>query len=105
DIEFSEMLKVLGGMGITSLLVEGGKQIFTEFIRSRLFDKITWMMAPIIIGKGVPAVGNLGIEKISDALRFQKVTFSNLEDQIIIQGYSNLEFLGRLKEMLACSQE
>ncbi|RMG38911.1 MAG: bifunctional diaminohydroxyphosphoribosylaminopyrimidine deaminase/5-amino-6-(5-phosphoribosylamino)uracil reductase RibD, partial [Methanobacteriota archaeon] len=33
DIEFSEMLKVLGGMGITSLLVEGGKQIFTEFIR------------------------------------------------------------------------
>ena len=49
----------LAGAGVTSVLVEGGAVLHTELIRQGLFDKLVVVVAPIVIGSGIEAVGDL----------------------------------------------
>lgn len=41
------------GLGIRSVMVEGGGQIFSEFLRRNLVQRIHLFTAPIILGKGI----------------------------------------------------
>lgn len=90
-VQLSEVLKILGELRITSLLVEGGAQIFTEFIQQRLFDKISVFIAPIIVGSGTNAVGDLHVEQLSQALRLEKVTIEIINQQVLLQGYRDVK--------------
>lgn len=100
--KLKSILTELGRMGISSLLVEGGGRIYTEFIRQQQFDKISIFLAPIIIGKGISAIGDLGITKITDAIHLQKTTYEMINKQVLIRGYRNLsETLGKV----SCLQE
>ncbi|MFQ5584426.1 MAG: bifunctional diaminohydroxyphosphoribosylaminopyrimidine deaminase/5-amino-6-(5-phosphoribosylamino)uracil reductase RibD, partial [Calditrichia bacterium] len=58
-VDIEQVLKWLSQNGITSLLVEGGSQVYTQFIKQGLFDKISVFIAPIIIGNGIEAIGDL----------------------------------------------
>lgn len=80
------VLEALAGRGIRSVLVEGGSKIFTAFLREGLWDRISIFIAPILMGGGVDAVGNLGVEKVRDALRLGKVRVRRLGDQLLVEG-------------------
>jgi GTP cyclohydrolase II len=41
-----EVLRMLAGMGINSLMVEGGGQVISSFLQSRLVDQIVMTLAP-----------------------------------------------------------
>jgi riboflavin biosynthesis pyrimidine reductase len=49
--------------------VEGGGAVITSFLRARLVDRLVVVTAPVLIGSGVAAVGDLGVEHLSEALR------------------------------------
>ena len=57
-------MKELGKESITSLLVEGGRQIFSQFISQELFDEIVILQSPKILGKGISAFETNGIKKL-----------------------------------------
>ena len=59
----------LAGKGFRSIFVEGGAQIITSFLRAGLVDRMVLVTAPVIIGRGVEAVGELGITSLAEALR------------------------------------
>ena len=59
----------LAGRGFRSIFVEGGAQVITSFLRSGLVHRMVVVIAPVIIGRGVEAVGDLGITNLSQALR------------------------------------
>ena len=56
-IPLANILAVLAGKGITSLLVEGGQSIFRKFLAGRLADKIYLFTSPKKFGKGLSAFG------------------------------------------------
>jgi len=85
-----EVVTKLGELGITSILVEGGSKIFTHFVKESLFDKISIFIAPIILGTGIDAIADLGINKISDALRLEKIGFKTISNQMLVEGYRDL---------------
>ena len=68
-------LTELGNRQITSLLVEGGVEVFTSFLRERLIDRIILLIAPYIFGEGVNVVDifstNGSIVKLKDITRKQ----------------------------------
>ena len=68
-IELKKLLKALGKKQISSILVEGGSETITSFLKSGLADRLLVFTAPKLIGKGIEAVGDLGITRIQDALR------------------------------------
>jgi len=45
-VDLGDLLKHLGSMGINSLMVEGGAQIITSFLASRLVDQVVLTIAP-----------------------------------------------------------
>jgi diaminohydroxyphosphoribosylaminopyrimidine deaminase/5-amino-6-(5-phosphoribosylamino)uracil reductase len=89
-VNLHQVVDNLGKMGVTSILVEGGSKIFTHFIRDSLFDKMSVFIAPIIIGQGINVIGDLGTEKISNALKLEKVIFKHINKQIVVEGYRDI---------------
>jgi len=83
-VDLKDMLQKLGKRNISSVLVEGGAMTITSFIRQGIADKLVVIIAPKIMGEGVEAVGDLGILKVSRALKlsFDRV-YRKGEDLVI----------------------
>ncbi len=56
QINLSDILTRLGEYKITSLFVEGGGDIFSQFIKGNLFDEIIVLQAPITLGEGIRGI-------------------------------------------------
>jgi diaminohydroxyphosphoribosylaminopyrimidine deaminase/5-amino-6-(5-phosphoribosylamino)uracil reductase len=56
QIDLMDILTKLGEEKITSLFVEGGGNIFTQFIGGNYLDEIVILQAPITLGKGVNGI-------------------------------------------------
>ena len=83
------VLKELGSRSLQSVLVEGGATIAGEFVDARLVNKVTFFIAPKIIG-GVDApnaVGGQGAELMIDALQLERTTVFQRGDDVEITGY------------------
>ena len=52
---------------IQYLLVEGGAQTAAAFLAANLVDKLLIYRAPIILGGGLPAIGDIGLTSLCDA--------------------------------------
>lgn len=74
---------------IQSVLVEGGAEIAGAFCDAKLVDKVTLMIAPIIIGgRSAPlAIGGNGATTLNEALRLRNVQLVNHGGDIEITGY------------------
>jgi diaminohydroxyphosphoribosylaminopyrimidine deaminase/5-amino-6-(5-phosphoribosylamino)uracil reductase len=71
-------------------MVDGGSGIITSLLAGRTADRLVAAIAPKIIGKGVPAIGELGIQTLSDAITFSSVKIRKLGQDIIFDGRLNL---------------
>lgn len=59
EIDLPSLLDALGLRGVTSLMVEGGAQVISSFLREQLVDQFILTIAPILVG-GLRAVENIG---------------------------------------------
>lgn len=53
--------------GVQYLYVEGGAAAAAAFLAAGLVDRIEWYRAPIIIGRGLPALGDIGLASLDAA--------------------------------------
>ena len=53
--------------GVDHLLVEGGAQTASAFLAEGLVDRLLLYRAPILIGTGKPALGDIGLGSLADA--------------------------------------
>jgi len=83
NIDLRRIIRILSKKGIKSILVEGGSEILTSFIRLRLADNITVIISPKISGKGIEAIGDLGIQNIKKALSLKVNKIKRLGDDVI----------------------
>jgi len=52
---------------VDHLLVEGGAQTAAAFLRAGLVDRLLLYRAPILIGEGLPGIGDIGLADLSQA--------------------------------------
>jgi len=87
-LSLMELLKVLGEKKITSLLVEGGAQVATSFLKQHLVDKVYFFYAPKLFGMPhLPMLGELGIESMREVIALKDISLRRFEDDILIIGY------------------
>jgi diaminohydroxyphosphoribosylaminopyrimidine deaminase/5-amino-6-(5-phosphoribosylamino)uracil reductase len=72
-VDLEDLLFKMGARGISSVLAEGGSQIITSMLSRGLADKIVAAVAPMILGKGIEAVGDLGISEIARSVKLSPV--------------------------------
>jgi len=85
------VLRELGGRSIQSVLVEGGSTVAGEFIDAGLVNKVTFLIAPKIIGgiTAPTAIGGSGVATMSEALKLERLT--------VIKHGNDVEFTGYLR--------
>jgi diaminohydroxyphosphoribosylaminopyrimidine deaminase/5-amino-6-(5-phosphoribosylamino)uracil reductase len=90
-LNVAEVVRTLAEMNISSLLVEGGGEIFTSFLKANLFDKITFFISPMIIGTGIQSIGDLGITSLAQAYRLEQVKIEIIDHQAMVEGFRDYQ--------------
>jgi len=85
-VDLSDGLRRLAAMGVRSLLVEGGARVITSLLRQQLVDRLIVCVAPIILGSGVEAIGDLGIAELARALGLRDLDVRRLGHDVIVSG-------------------
>lgn len=87
DLEF--VLDELGRRSIQSVLVEGGATVAGRFLDAGLVNKVTFFLAPIIIGGGdaPTAVTSKGVGMLRDATRLVDIQVTRWGADLEITGY------------------
>lgn len=67
-VSLPHLLGLLGERRISSVLIEGGAEVITRVLAARLADRLVVVVAPKIIGRGTEAVGDLGLDRMDQAL-------------------------------------
>lgn len=75
-------LAELWGLGSRQVLLEGGPTLAAAFLQVGSVDEVVAYVAPALLGAGVPAVADLGVDSIDDAWRFDLVDASVVGDDV-----------------------
>jgi diaminohydroxyphosphoribosylaminopyrimidine deaminase / 5-amino-6-(5-phosphoribosylamino)uracil reductase len=88
DMDLNFVLEELGGRGIKGLLVEGGGETATRFVREGLADKMTLFYAPKLLGsEGVPMIGALRATKVAESLQFSVSDVEKIGEDVAVTLY------------------
>lgn len=87
-LDLKALLEKLAQMGVGTLLVEGGPEVHTSFLKEKLADEIALFVAPKIFGgeKARTFFEGEGFAKISDALKLEDLRVKKIGPDILIQG-------------------
>ncbi len=85
-VEISSALKYLAGMGVLTLMVEGGAEVLSEFLRKGLADYVRLFIAPRIFGEGKAITTNMNFADVSEAFRLMDTKTRILGEDIMIEG-------------------
>ena len=87
--DLSSVLKELADRSLQSVLIEGGAGIAGEFIDAGLVNKVTFFVAPKLVGgmHSPSAIGGTGVEKMADALELDGVQVVQRGKDLEISGY------------------
>ena len=88
-VSLQALMPELAARDVLTLLVEGGGVVIGSFFDQRLVDKVTIILAPIVIGAAsAPApVAGVGALRMAGAVRLRDLTIDRLGDDILVTGY------------------
>jgi GTP cyclohydrolase II len=83
-VDLAGGLARLLALGIRSVLVEGGARVITSTLRERLADRVVIAVAPLLLGSGTEAVGDLGTALVADGLRLLNRTVHQVGPDLLV---------------------
>lgn len=86
-VNLSTLWKKLADFGIISVLVEGGKTVFTSVLNNGQTDRLYVVQAPKLLGSGLSSLGDLNIQNPSEAMKFKKHRWKRRGPDIIFEGW------------------
>jgi diaminohydroxyphosphoribosylaminopyrimidine deaminase/5-amino-6-(5-phosphoribosylamino)uracil reductase len=74
QLDAADVLRQLGGVGLTRVFCEGGSALAASLLFADLVDELVGFCAGLVIGaEGLPSVGALGLDRLQAAPRFNLV--------------------------------
>ena len=68
-VDLREALADLRASGVQSVMIEGGGTVITSVLAAGMADRLVVSLSPMLLGRGVDAVGDLGSERVADGVR------------------------------------
>ncbi len=86
-IDLQVLMKVLGEMGIDSILLEGGSTLNFSALKSGIVHKVQTYISPKIFGgeAAKTSVGGTGIEEVSNCIRLKNMTVEYYGEDILLE--------------------
>ena len=88
-VDLRSCLSRLGEMGIMSLMVEGGSQVYGSFLDEGLIDKLLLFLSPKLIGdsQALGIFGGNGVGTLKEAVLLTDLKIKRSGGDILIEGY------------------
>ncbi|HIH20303.1 TPA: bifunctional diaminohydroxyphosphoribosylaminopyrimidine deaminase/5-amino-6-(5-phosphoribosylamino)uracil reductase RibD [Candidatus Micrarchaeota archaeon] len=88
-LSMAKVIKTLGKMGITSLMIEGGGEVIASALEEKVVDKVSFVIAPKIIGgrDAKTSVEGKGIARLKDAIELEKTKITTIGGNILVEAY------------------
>ncbi|MBS1518922.1 MAG: bifunctional diaminohydroxyphosphoribosylaminopyrimidine deaminase/5-amino-6-(5-phosphoribosylamino)uracil reductase RibD [Bacteroidetes bacterium] len=80
-----DILKLLYKFNLNSILVEGGSDLFSQFLSENLFDDIYLFIAPKVIGRGLSAFDGMEINTLNDSVMLETEKVIRADNDILIK--------------------
>lgn len=78
---------LLAESGISSILVEGGRDLSSALIAGNMVDKLHVFIAPKLLGGGTRSVMNLGIDRMQEVMALHNTSWEQSGSDILFTGY------------------
>lgn len=88
-VDLRDLMRRLGAMEITSVLIEGGAEVNASALRSGVVQKVVVMLAPKLLGgrDAISAIGGRSPKRLTDALMLRETLIRRLGEDMIVEGY------------------
>lgn len=86
-VDLKSMLRSLGSLKMTSILLEGGPALATDFLKQGLVDKVSFIIAPSLMGEGKNSIDDLGFLNLAQKLNLTDTTTTVLGKDVLVEGY------------------
>jgi diaminohydroxyphosphoribosylaminopyrimidine deaminase / 5-amino-6-(5-phosphoribosylamino)uracil reductase len=86
-IGWLDMLKDLGGRGVTRLLVEGGGDVLGQLRDLQLIDELWCFITPLLTGGTKQSFGGIGVEGMEDANRLHRLRYKRIGNDVLVTGH------------------
>ncbi len=89
-VDLKTLLEICHQKGITSILVEGGSQIYGSFIEEGLVDEIFYFVGPIIIGdkEGISAIERSPLKDLKSSLFLKDLKIKKIGNSYLFHAYT-----------------
>jgi diaminohydroxyphosphoribosylaminopyrimidine deaminase / 5-amino-6-(5-phosphoribosylamino)uracil reductase len=88
-VNMKSLVKELGRLGMTSLMIEGGAEVNASALQSGIVDKLIWFIAPRLMGgkEAVGVIGGSSPEKLKETIPVRSVRCRQVGNDLMIEGY------------------
>lgn len=88
-VDIKEVIKVLGELGIDSVMIEGGSHINFSGFNENVIDKVIVFIAPKIIGgeKSISPVSGEGVSRLEDCFSLDFHCIKSIGGDLLLEGY------------------
>jgi riboflavin-specific deaminase-like protein len=83
QVALRPLMKALAERGIASILVEGGREVITSLLKEGLVNRMVVITAPLILGKGIEAIGDLGIIDLERVIRPSSCEIKRIGEDVV----------------------
>jgi diaminohydroxyphosphoribosylaminopyrimidine deaminase/5-amino-6-(5-phosphoribosylamino)uracil reductase len=82
-VALKALMKQLAERGISSVLVEGGQKVITSLLKEGLVNRMVVIAAPLILGRGIDGIGDLGITDLEGAIKPSSYKVSRIAEDVV----------------------
>ena len=82
-IDLRDLTRKAACNDVASLIVEGGGVLATAALADGIVDRLMVYVAPIVIGEGVAAIGQLGVNELTQAVSLDRVSTRRLGEDLL----------------------
>lgn len=88
-VDLKNLMKELGRLEITSVMIEGGSTLNASSLSSGIVDKVIFFCAPKIIGgvDAIPSIGGLSPSSLKNIVTVKDLQVKHTGDDFLFEGY------------------
>jgi len=86
SLQMTRVLERIGQEGIASVLVEGGRRVFSTLLAEKHADRLACFIAPKILGEGIVAFRDLPIASITHSITLDQPEWRIIGDNALVTG-------------------
>lgn len=89
QVDLKRLLRMLGGFGVTSVLIEGGATVNASALQAGVVDKVVVFEAPLLLTgtDSLCSIGGKSPARLSTAIRLHRTTSRWVGEDLMLEGY------------------